>query len=385
MRNAWKCFMKQRTTAVGIATALMFQLIFGVIWMTGYDGVTDNVSRLTVAIVNEDSGIGKQVAENVGKHVPFLTKAVDRLEQALSLLNEREVQMVMRIPADFSDRLQTPGQTAELHYWINESNPMLVKNAMQQASSAVTAAVNREAVTLGAQALLTRMNVPAGQAQGAAQQLAEKVTAKVESTHPVSGMNNQMLPLMTVLASFVGSMIMAMQLQQSSDAIGAAVGRWSKFAARTVINAVSAVVVALFGTSLVMALGGQAEGGFWAAWGFQSLYLFCFMLFAQLFVIMFGQAGMLFNIAALSTQLVSSGAMVPRELLSGFYREIGRYLPATYAVEGNMNVLFGGPGLAVPATALAGIAIGCLALGAAAVAIRKEKSVSSEISGKLAS
>jgi YhgE/Pip-like protein len=385
MRNAWKSFLKQPTTVVGIVTALMFQLIFGVIWMTGYDGVTDNVSRLTVAIVNEDAGIGKQVAENVGKNVPLQTKAVDRLEQAMSLLNEREVQMVMRIPADFSERLQTPGQTAELHYWINESNAMLVKNVMQQASSAVTAAVNREAVALGAQALLARMNVPDGQARDAAQQLAEKVTAKVEATNPVSGMNNQMLPMMTVLASFVGSMIMAMQLQQSSDAIGAAAGRWSKFAARTLINAVSAVVVALFGTSLVMALGGQAEGGFWAAWGFQSLYLFCFMLFAQLFVIAFGQAGMLFNIVALSAQLVSSGAMVPRELLSGFYRELGRFLPATYAVEGNMNLLFGGPGLAGPAAALALIAIGCLALGTAAAAIRKEKSVSPEIPGKLAS
>ena len=101
----------------------------------------------------------------------------------MSLLNERKVQMVMRIPADFSDRLQTPGQTAELHYWINESNAMLVKSAMQQASSAVTASVNREAVTLGAQALLARMNFPAGQAQVAAQQLAEKVTAKVEATN----------------------------------------------------------------------------------------------------------------------------------------------------------------------------------------------------------
>jgi uncharacterized phage infection (PIP) family protein YhgE len=198
-------------------------------------------------------------------------------------------------------------------------------------------------------------------------------------------MNNQMLPMMTVLASYVGSMIMAMQLQQASDVIGAAVGRWSKFATRTAINAASAVMVALFGTSLVMALGGQNEGGFWATWGFQSLYLFCFMLFAQLFVIVFGQAGMLLNIASLSAQLVSSGAMVPRELLSGFYRELGRYLPATYAVEGNMNVLFGGPGLAGPATALALLAIGCLSLGAAAVAIRKEKSVSPEISAKLAS
>ncbi|MNC51780.1 hypothetical protein D3C75_1010860 [compost metagenome] len=51
---------------------------------------------------------------------------------------------------------------------------------------------------------------------------------------------------------------------------------------------------------------------------------------------------MLFNIAMLSLQLVTSGALVPRFLLNDFYRSFSEVLPATYAVEGLMSLQFGG-------------------------------------------
>ncbi|GIQ65925.1 hypothetical protein PACILC2_44930 [Paenibacillus cisolokensis] len=121
-----------------------------------------------------------------------------------------------------------------------------------------------------------------------------------------------------------------------------------------------------------MMLGGQANSGFMALWGFLSLILMSFMFFAQLFLLLFGFAGMLFNITALSAQLVSSGAMVPRELLSGFYRHLGDWLPATYAVEGSMNLLFGGSSPAGPAWLLAAFAAGSLALGAVITALRSD-------------
>jgi uncharacterized phage infection (PIP) family protein YhgE len=79
---------------------------------------------------------------------------------------------------------------------------------------------------------------------------------------------------------------------------------------------------------------------------------------------------MLFNIILLSVQLVTSGAMVPRELLSGFYRRVSDFLPATYAVEGNMNLMFGGPGLANSSWALVWIMLASIVLGVFAVAIR---------------
>ncbi|PYI51611.1 YhgE/Pip domain-containing protein [Paenibacillus flagellatus] len=373
MLKALQTFLQKTPTKLGIATAILFQLIFSVVWMTGYNGVTDHTSRLKIAIVNEDAGLGGPIAEQLQSSLPFQVSRENGLEEAQKRLNERDVQMVVRIPADFSKQLQTPGQKAELQYWINESNPALIKSIMTGVAGSVTAAVNKQAVAAGAQTVLTQMNAPAAQAQSMAQQLAEKVTSNVQSTNPVSGMNNQMVPMMLVLASYVGSMIMGMNLHQSSLMIGSQLSRWRKFGARAILNVFGAVVTSLIGSSFVLMLGGQSVHGFMALWGFQTLCLLSFMFFSQTFLLLFGNAGMLFNIIALSAQLVSSGALVPRELLSDFYHRLGSALPATYAVEGNMNLLFGGPSASGPAIGLVIVMAASIVAGIAITALRQDK------------
>lgn len=376
MFTALKAFLQKPTTIIGFVVAMMFQLIFSLVWMTGYDGVTDRVNQLKIVVVNEDSGIGKQVAANLQANLPFHVSDTSPLDEAQRQLDARSVQMVLRIPADFSKQLQTPGQKGELQYWINESNPALIKSIMQSAAAQVTATVNKEALGTTAQAVFTQMNVPAAQAQGLAQGMNEKVMSTLHYTNPVSGMANQMVPMMLVLASYVGSMLMAMNMQASADGI-ASLSKWRKFGVRIVLNVIAAIVIGLVGSSMVVALGGQAAKGFLALWSFQSLFLLCFMSFAQIFLLLFGNAGMLFNILVLSAQLVSSGAMVPRELLSGFYVELSRYLPATHAVEGGMNILFGGPSASGPAWALAALTGASLLAGCLAVAVRRERNTRS--------
>lgn len=372
MGNALKAFLQKTPTKIGIATAIMFQLIFSIVWMTGYDGVSDNTANLTIAVVNEDAGVGRQLAEQLGQQLPFQIVTESSLDAAKRKLEERSVQMVLHLPPTLSAQLQSPGQKTELQYWINESNPALIKSIMSSVASGITATVNKQAIAAGAQTVLTQMNVPAAGAQSTAQALSERVTSSIQITNPVSGMNNQMVPMMLVLASYVGSMIMGMNLQQSSNLIGAQVNRWSKFAARAMLNGIAAVVTSLVGTSLVMMLGGQSVHGFMALWGFLALCLLAFLFFSQLFLLLFGNGGMLLNIIALSAQLVSSGAMVPRELLNGFYRGLGDYLPATYAVEGNMNLLFGGPGAAGASWSLLLILLVTAALGLLVTALRKD-------------
>lgn len=182
-----------------------------------------------------------------------------------------------------------------------------------------------------------------------------------------------MIPMMLVLASYVGAMIMAMNMEQSSLAIGSGISKWRKFAVRGILHIAASVVVALAGTSMMFALGGESQSGFWQVWAFQTLFVMTFMFTAQFFLLLFGVAGMLFNIILLSLQLVSSGAMVPREMLSAFYRTLGDYLPATYAVEGTMNLLFGGPGIGSVSLTLVWIMLAAILAGLLAVAIRKEQ------------
>lgn len=372
---ALKAFLKKPTTWIGIVTALMFQLIFSVVWMTGYNGVSDRLNRLHVGIVNEDAGIGSQVAQQLQSSLPVHTELFANMEAAREKLNDRELQMVIRIPSSFSADASDASKTASIQYMLNESNPATIKSMMTAVADQVTSSVNKLAVGQGIAQTLTQARMPADQASAAAGSLSERVVSDIQSINPVEGMNNQMVPMMMVLASFVGAMIMSMNMEQSSMGVAMATGagKWSRFAARAWINIGAAVVVSLIGSLMVMAFGGQTEEGFLALWGIVFIVLLTFLFVSQMFLLLFGMAGMLFNVLALSAQLVSSGAMVPRELLPNFYVSLGDMLPATYAVRGLMDVLFGGGGLGESFGILALIAAIAVAVGALAVALKPQK------------
>lgn len=370
MKQSLQAFVKRPTTLVGIVSALMFQIIFSVIWMTAYDGVTDRTDQLRVAVVNEDAEAGEAIAANLAQTLPFDVVREPSLESARTMLNEREVQMVVHIPAEFVETAGNPESKAALQFLVNESNPALIKSVMTGAASQIAAEANRQVSAKGIEAVLTNLQMPEQQATALSVGLTERVTANIQSSNPVQGMNNQMVPMMMVLASYVGAMIMGMNFEQSSMAIKAQTGRWSRFAARALVTAAAAVLTSLVGSTLLAALGGQIEGGFIKMWLFQLLFLLVFMFVSQMFLYLFGMGGMLFNIMLLSVQLVSSGAMVPRELLSDFYAKLGALTPAAYAVDGNMNILFGGPGVGGDALALCLIGAIALVVSAAAVGLK---------------
>ncbi|WP_028563294.1 YhgE/Pip domain-containing protein [Paenibacillus pinihumi] len=376
MKNALQAFLKRPTTIVGMVTAIMFQLIFSVIWMTGYSGVSERIDRLHVSILNEDKGeTGAVIAGQLAEILPVQITKTSTLEEAQQLLDERKLQMIIRIPAEFSAGLSASGEAAKLDYFINESNPSMIKSVMTTISSQVTAAVNKQAIANGSKALLSSLHLPEQTVNGASDTLSERVAANVTITNPVEGTNSQMVPMMMVLASYVGAMIMAMNFEQSAMAISAHTGKWRRFAVRSLLNVIAAVVVSLVGSSLVYALGGQMVKGFLAVWGLQFSVVLTFMFVSQFFILLLGMAGMLLNIIVLSVQLVTSGAMIPRQLLPDFYIGLGKLLPATYSVEGYMDLLFGGTGAGRAVGMLGVILVIALLLSFGAVALRRDKRV----------
>lgn len=369
-----KAFLKQKTSITGIAVAILFQLVFSVVWMTGYREVNDHFDQLNVVIVNEDQEAGATLAETLVRTLPFQTKAVDTTTDAEAMLNEREAQMVVAIPAGFQERLRLPGgEPVSLKFIINESNPTMVKSIMQNIALEITSTINQQVTTAGVEAVLVQAGMPEGQAQAVSAGVSARVAKEIQSLHPVERMSDSMVPLMMVLASFVGSMLFSMNLFQSMQALGAGFSKWAKYSALLLISICTALTVSLVGTSMVMLLGETFNSSFWTVWAFQSLFLFTFILFTMAFVLLFGMGGMLFNIIGLSVQLVTSGALVPAVLLSDTYRGIGQLLPATYAVEGVMNLLFGGEGTGSAIRMLCVIMVISAAVGVLSVAIRREK------------
>ncbi|MFD1884716.1 YhgE/Pip domain-containing protein [Paenibacillus wenxiniae] len=352
MKPILQAFLHLPTTRVGIITAILFQLIFAVVWMTGYHGITDRLNQLSVAVVNEDSTFGEQVVNGLNGKLPVQLKTGLTMEQAQQQLQARDIQMIVDIPADFGATI-TSTKPAQIHYLVNESNPVMIKNMMTGIADGITASVNKVAIENGLQGVLSGSGqMSAQQTQSMATALSQRVVSNIESVNPVQGMNNQMVPMMMILASYVGAMIMGQNFEISSRALATRFGRWPRMTVRLLVTAAASIVVSFVGTSLVALLGGQLGHGFFALWGFQALFLLTFMFVSQMFLFVFGMAGMLFNILILSAQLVSSGAMMPRELLPAFYQVLGEIFPATYAVQGLMNILFGGTGTAKDSLAL---------------------------------
>ena len=363
MKTAFQAFFKQRTTWIGVGAAVMFQLVFGLVWMTGYDGVSDRMNELKAAIVADPQAA--PIVQTLANQLPIEIVPMEQLQAAQDALQSRDIQMILHLQmVSNADANGGAMPKIQLTTYINEANASMLKSMMTSISAKVEEGLSH--------AQLQQAAAASGNEALAALLQSTSVDAQTVVLNEAGGMNRQMIPLMMVLASYVGAMLMALNLEQSAQAVAPAIGRWRRFIVRVIMNLSTAIVVSAFGTSLVALLGGAISGGAWQLFAFQTVLVAVFMFTAQMFVLLFGQGGMVFNIILLSVQLVTSGAMVARPLLSNGYRVVSDWLPATYGVDGIMNILFGGTGTSADMSALLTIGLIVLIVGAAAVAIRRD-------------
>ena len=122
-------------------------------------------------------------------------------------------------------------------------------------------------------------------------------------------------------------------------------GSWSNFLSRQIINGTVSILLACITIGLMKGFQIEMHETVWSIWVFQAIVFFAFLSLTQMFLTVFGNAGMIFNIISLSLQLVSSGVIVPHEMLSKTYQTIGGLFPATYAANGYYTIIFGGVSL----------------------------------------
>lgn len=353
-----KQFFKWKTTYLGIIIALIFQVVFFTVWLTAYNGVLDRTDQLNVGIVNEDKEIGNDIVRMIKQQSPFTTVVLDDKKQALQKMNEEKTyHMIIYIPEAFSSdffRGKVPG----MEFFINQSGPAISKQLMESATISISEAVNEKAYKQMQGKLLTALPETIAHQTGHSEalvQITKQVIEEVEKeskrnyiqpditkVNHVEGFKSSLIPLMVVLASFVGAMVMSQQLQFTEVQLRSTFTRWHLFLTRQGINMFVSFILSLITLGLMIALDVTMNSNMAAVWLFQSMLFFSFLTLSQLFVIAFGNSGMVFNIALTAIQLVSSGALVPKEMVSPFYDTIGNVLPATYGVNGYFSVIFGG-------------------------------------------
>ncbi|MFK4428056.1 MULTISPECIES: YhgE/Pip domain-containing protein [Bacillus] len=338
-----KQFLKRPGTYVGMVVALSFQLIFFCVWLTAYDGVNERADQMRIAIVNEDGNIGNKIAEGLQRNLPFKVKAEQSVEKANKEMNDHLYDMIIEIPTSFSKDINETGK-ANLNFHINQANAMMAKQMMEGAAKQIRDNVNKEIAGYKKQAIVGKLQAVGPENLGMIKGLTEdSIGFTVHKVNDAKGFSANMVPLMMVLASFVGAMIMSMELSKVAKEVK---NGWSNFVSRQIINGTVSILLACITIGLMEGFQIEVHETVWSILMFQAIVFFAFLSLTQMFITVFGNAGMIFNIISLSLQLVSSGVIVPHAMLSKTYQTIGELFPATYAANGYYTIIFGGVNLA---------------------------------------
>ncbi len=169
------------------------------------------------------------------------------------------------------------------------------------------------------------------------------VDGTIIKTNNVKGFAANFVPLMVIISSFVGAMVMIMQHQQAAQLVQESLSKWQLFLARQLLNVGVAFTLPFITIGLMHLFNIASQESLLSIYFFQSVMYLAFLSLAQVFVIAFGNmGGMVFNICALSLQLVTSGVLVPKTMLSEGYKQVAAMLPATYGADGYYTIIFGG-------------------------------------------
>ncbi len=351
-----QALLRVRETYIGIIATIAFQLIFFTIWMTAYDGVNERAEQLSIGLVVEDTAMGQQVAQNIKGSIPFSMEDYSSMKEAESALNERQINMIMQIPTDFTNQIQA-GKEAEIIYAINQANASVAKNMMEGVAKQLTEEINQTLYPMQQNQAVEAFAQQFAQLPFE-QQTAQQITTSVKTTvmnvkdhavdgtivktNDVKGFAANFVPLMVIISSFVGAMVMIMQHQQAAQLVQESLSKWQLFLARQLLNVGVAFTLPLLTIGLMHLFDIASQESLLSIYFFQAVMYLAFLSLAQVFVIAFGNLGMVFNICALSLQLVTSGVLVPKIMLSEGYKQVAAMLPATYGADGYYTIIFGG-------------------------------------------
>lgn len=139
------------------------------------------------------------------------------------------------------------------------------------------------------------------------------------------------------------------------------------------INVTLSVFIATMAVLIMSCYSITSHISLFYTWFFLFLAFLTFVSLTQLFIVLFGPGGMIFNIILLSLQLVSAGVIVSREMLPLFYEKISAVLPAIYVAEGLFTIAFGGSNIFSDVLALVIILFSVLILAVLRVSFSRIK------------
>lgn len=197
---------------------------------------------------------------------------------------------------------------------------MMAKQMMEGAAKQIRDNVNKEIANYKKQAIVGKLQAVGHENVEVIRGLTEdSIGFTVHKVNDAKGFSVNMVPL-THRISFIcrsndyeyGTIKVAKEVK----------GGWSNFLSRQIINGTVSILLACITIGLMKGFQIEMHETVWSIWVFQAIVFFAFLSLTQMFLTVFGNAGMIFNIISLSLQLVSSGVIVPHEMLSKTYQTL---------------------------------------------------------------
>ncbi|WLV24921.1 hypothetical protein QR721_01390 [Aciduricibacillus chroicocephali] len=342
-----------------IIMAFFYQIMFIAIFMYGYGAVPKNIDKLEVAIVNQDGKAGQSMIDGIKGELPFKTVEESSLKEAKEKLNNRDVHLVISMPEGFMDSLKKQGKKSELDFYVNEANPPLVAQSMEQVATEMTTSVNKELGIKGTEGTLASLHMPADQAKQLAAELPNKLQPNIHRTATVpDGLNNQMAPFFLTMVSYIGAMIFSMVTGNVLLGVKQHFGKWKSFWSIHVMSVLVSLISPAIGVLVYYAITGGFDGGvFVKVWLTHSIEMFAAIEFMSIFALLFRSHAMYVNLPIMLVQTIASGAMMTTAMMPGMFKAFSYVSIMFYSVQADYSMMYGGGGVAEHLLKLALIAL----------------------------
>ncbi|HAT55414.1 MAG TPA: hypothetical protein DCW31_09300 [Lactobacillus sp.] len=366
--------------------AILCSVFFSACLLPAFHDLPSQTDQIPVAIINQDSSkVGKTVANQLTGHLPFKhIHTGQSLTTSKRLLNNRQIGLIIRIPATFSKDVMA-GKTAHIHYYINNANGLVQNNMNKALISNATNTIADSVTTSKAKGMFAKVlgpqiataaqqkfaTSPAAahlaqnpQAMAAAkQQMAAKVKQNTIAVAnkmsrslaigvmPITHTSNtlpsrtsyQMAPMTIQMGTYLGTLLMSVLLVALFMGKRFTFGKWSTFLATQCAGGIAALILPFASVTTLRLLISFSGIAYWQLLGFNMISTLTIFEFTYAIAIIFaGLPSMLLQIPLFILQVVTGGIIVPHLALNGFYSFIANATPMYAAMTGTQNILFGG-------------------------------------------
>ncbi|PAD39646.1 YhgE/Pip domain-containing protein [Terribacillus sp. 7520-G] len=337
-------FLKNKGAIAAIFMGILYAIFMLGIFLPGYSAIPGNVDQLKVAIINDDGGeVGSAIADQLSENLPFQDIETDLTnKEALKDLEKNDLALVVHIPENFSENVQSGETSSSIDFTINEAGATTVSSTMSQVVGQINDQLSAQFSKQTAEGVLMNFHVPENQAAALSDKIETAYQGNIVTINEMpDGMNNNMLPMFLTMAGYVGAMIGAMQLVGAFKESKGKASRTRLFLYVQLTALMIAVLGGLVATGIVYLVNDPGGDVYFGMLGQQILnYMVCFN-FTAIFIFLLGQGGMLLNLPVLLTQTLANGATISRDMMYAPYEWMSHISPMYYSVQAYFANLFG--------------------------------------------